>query len=267
MKNKLYQSMYKKIHTSEEMDERIRNSVVQKKLYWGNYNFVGKAAVAVVVLTFILCLPNLQTRAMEMWETFSNYFVVDKGEDENSVIEMEGGYLALSPTATKKECKMDSIMQVSKNLGVSLLYSTQERKENNGISYYPHVSKKGVLNGVNLINNFYAEGPIALEIIIRSKDNTGVDYNNHELEYAGVKWSLVEGESISDIHLYEIPQLGVNAIFFTTQSEGPELWEEKGIEVVEPLTGVVFMYEGIEYKYLGAISQEEMKVFLNTLQK
>ena len=266
MKDKVYQSMYKKINTSEEMDERIRNSVMQKKLYGGKHHFVGKAAVAVVVLTFILCIPTIQTRAMELWATFSNYFVVDKGENENSVIEMEGGYLALSPTASKKECKMDSIMQVSSNLGVSLLYSTEEMKEDNGISYYPHVSKKGVLNGVNLINNFYAEGPIALEIIIRSKDNSGVDYNNHELEYAGAKWSLVEADSISDINLYAIPQLGVNAILYTTQSEGPVLWEEKGIEVDEPLTGVIFMYEGIEYKYLGAISQEEMKVFLNTLQ-
>lgn len=266
MKDKLYQSMYEKINTSEEMDERIQNAVMQKKLYKKQYHFVGKAAVAVVVLTVILCMPTVQTIAMEMWETFSNYFVVDKGENENSVIEMEGGYLTISPKASKKACKMDSILQASNNIGISLLYSTEELKEKDGISYHPYVSKKGDLNGVTLINHFYADGPIALEIIIRSKNNAGVDYDNHELEYAGAKWSLVEAESISDIHLYEIPQLGVNAIIYTTQSDGPALWEEKDIEAVESLTGVIFMYEGIEYKYLGAITQEEMKEFLNTLQ-
>lgn len=266
MKDKLYQSMYEKINTSEEMDERIRNSVMQKKAYGGNYHFAGKIAVAVVVLTVILCIPTVQTIAMEMWETFSNYFVVDKGENENAVIEMEGGYLTLSSKASKKACKMDSILQASNNIGISLLYSTDEIKEKDGISYYPYVSKKGVLNGITLINNYYAKGPIALEIIIRGKDNSGVDYNNHELEYAGAKWNLVEADSISDIHLYEIPHLGVNAIIYTTQSEGPALWEEKGIETVDSLTGVIFMYEGIEYKYLGAIAQEEMKEFLNTLQ-
>lgn len=266
MKNKLYQSMYEKINTSAAMDERIKNAVMQKNIYKKQYHIVGKTVVAVVVLSVILCIPTVQMIATEMWETFSNYFVVDKDENENSVIEMEGGYLVLSPNACKKACKMDSILQASDNIGISLLYSTDEIKGRDGISYYPYVSKKGALNGVTLINNFYAEGPIALEIIIRSKDNAGVDYSNHELEYAGAKWNLVEADSISDIHLYEIPHLGVNAIIYTTQSDGPALWEEKGIEAVDSLTGVIFMYEGIEYKYLGAISQEEMKAFLNSLQ-
>lgn len=189
-------------------------------------------------------------------------------EDENgeNSIEMEGEYLAVSPGACKEECKMDSIAEVSDNIGIKILQSTEAEEQKDSISYYPYVSDSGVLNGIIIINYSYADGPIGMEITIRSNQDEQVDYNNHELEYAGENWNLAESSNVSNIQTYAISQLGIEAILYTVKSDGPVEWENAGVENCESITCVIFMHEGIEYQYIGAVSQEAMKEFLNTLQ-
>lgn len=325
MRHKTYQSLYEKIKTTDEMDQRIMEHVMQKekplaknvkstiqkektvmhnqKTTMQNMNpmihekeknrtaYIGKIAAAAAIFLLALQLPSVQAAAKELFSHFTNRFIIAEGENSENIIEMEGDYLEISSKAYKKDCKLDSISEVNDITGLSLLESTEAYETQNCISYYPYVSEAGALNGIMLLDDCYAMGdlknvslktssdmtesqkisyekgvnyssPIGMQITIRSNQDEQVDYNNHELEYAGINWKLQEGDGISNIQLYEIPDLGVKAVLFSAESDGPVEWqlEEEGITVA------MFIYEGIEYIYMGAVSQDTMMEFLNTLR-
>ena len=297
MWNKSYKSLYNKIQTSEEMDQRIlqnlrkelgaRRRISQRKLV---FRFG-----AVMMLCFIMVQGKPIYAAVEKAiQHFVNRLEFQNDGSDKVIVEMEGTYLKLNEKAKKEWCKMDSIGQISEMLGVDILESTQEYEASNSISYHPYVSKSGALNGVMLINYNYVMGdlkhiqletysevdinsklkcdfgekyqsPIGMQITIRSDDNEGVDYNDHELEYAGTHWNLREIEEISDIETVEIKNLEISVVLYTLYSPGPfDSFMENGHEI-ETLTVAKFMYEGIEYTYLGAVSKETMIEFLSTL--
>lgn len=298
MKINTYKSMYEKMKTSEEMDRRIQKNVMNYASQKRKTNFIHLAyrmATVIVVTMVMLQVQPIRAAVDKVITHFTTQFEILWQDEESTVIEMEGDYLEISSKAKKKECKMNSVSQISKQIGIPLLKSAEAYETRNCITYYPYISERGALNGIMLIDYCYAMGdlknvklktyssvsanssisyekgekyssPISMQITIRSNQSDGVDYNNHELEYAGTNWNLTEGDGISDINLREITELGVNAVLFTVESSGPIVWYSEGIEKNDSFTTAMFIYEGIEYIYNGAVSQDTMVEFLNTLE-
>lgn len=298
MRDKIYQSLYSKIQTSEEMDQRIllnlRQDLKQEKER-NRQKFVFRFAVIILFCFVIIQEKPIYAAVENIVKHFVNSFELHSDDLDGTVVDMEGDYLKLNPDAEKEWCKMDSIARISKMLGVDILESSEEYKASNSISYYPYVSQKDVLNGVMLINHSYAMGdlknvqlktysdvttksilkcdsgemyktPIGMQITIRSDQKEGVDYDNHELEYEGLYLKLEERGDVSDIKLKEIPNLEIFAVLYTLNSSGPFDTLMENTDEIESITVAMFLYEGIEYMYLGAVSQETMMEFLNTLR-
>lgn len=298
MKMDTYKSMWEKMKTSEEMDGRIQENVMNYSAQKGKINYIHYAyriAAAVAVIMIMLQVQPVRAAINNVISHFTNQFEIVWKDKESTVVEMQGDYLEISPKAKKKECKIDSLSQISKQIGINLLESTEAYEIKNCISYYPYVSDSGALNGIMLIDHCYAMGdlknvkmktsadisegssvsyekgekyssPISVQITIRSNQSNQVDYDNHELEYAGANWNLTEGDGISGINIREVKGLGINAVMFTVESSGPIEWYSEGVEENETFTTAMFIYEGIEYIYNGSVSQDTMEEFLNTLK-
>lgn len=297
MRNETYKSLYNKIQTSEEMDQRILLNLkkdLRKKNKRSYQKWVVRFAVMACCCFVIIQGKPIYAAIEKLVQHFVNIFEISGDDLEGTTVEMEGDYLKLNSNAKKQWCKMDSVAQVSKMLGVDILESTEEYEASNSISYHPYVSKKGALNGVMLVNNHYAMGdlknvqlktysdetaksvlkcdsgekyqsPIGMQITIRSDKKEGVDYANQELKYEGMFQELKEREDVSNIELKEIGNLDTYAVLYTVYTSGPfDTLMENG-DKIESITVATFIYEGIEYVYLGAVSQETMLEFLNTL--
>lgn len=208
-----------------------------------------------------------------------------------------GEYLHVNSDAPKKECRMASVSEVSQALGVDLLQSKDAYEAKDSILYTPYVSDSGALNGVILKNDFYALGdirdaefnvsgdlkteggyisvsyregenyhsPIMMELTIRTDDNEGVDEENHELDYGGRQLEADEGAIIRS-EMYEIENLGVTALLTVDDTPGSYSWNKLDGDEINSAVDAYFVYQGVEYRYVGAVSTETMKEFLETLE-
>ena len=207
-----------------------------------------------------------------------------------------GEYLHVNSDAPKKECRMASVLEVSQVLGVDLLQSKDAYEAKDSILYTPYVSDGGALNGVILKNDFYALGdirdaefnvsgdlktedgyiyvsyregekyhsPIMMEVTIRTDNNEGADDGNHEPDYGGRQLKTDEGAIISE--LYEIENLGVTAQLTVDDTPGPYTWNKLDGYKINSVADAYFVYQGVEYRYVGAVSKETMEEFLETLE-
>ena len=208
-----------------------------------------------------------------------------------------GEYLHVNSDAPQKECRMASMSEVSQALGVDLLQSKDAHEAKDSILYTPYVSDSGALNGVILKNDFYALGdirdaefnvsgdlktedghiyvsyregenyhsPIMMEATIRTDNNEGVDNRNHELDYGGRQLTVDEGAIIST-EMYEIENLGVTALLTVDNTPGPYTWNKLDGDEIDSAADAYFVYQGVEYRYVGAVSTDTMKEFLETLE-
>lgn len=206
-----------------------------------------------------------------------------------------GEYLEINPDAPKKECKMDSMDAVSEMLGIDLLQSKDAYQQENCILYTPYVSESGALNGAVLIDDFYALGdireaeysifpevetsnaicyrpgekyqsPIRMEITMRTDDAEGVDYDNHELDYGG-RIEAREDNDAEKTENYVIQNLGgVNAMLSLDETDGVSTWGKLEGEEISSCVSAYFLYQGVEYRYVGAVSLETMQEFLEGLE-
>ena len=206
-----------------------------------------------------------------------------------------GGYVEVNSDAPKKECKMDSMDAVSKALGVGLLQSGDAYEQENCILYTPYVSESGALNGVILADDFYALGdirdaeysiftevetcnaifyrpgenyqsPIKMEITIRTNDSEGVDNENHELDYGG-RTEVREDNDAEKTETYVIQNLGgVDAMLSVDETDGVSTWGKLEGEEISSCVSAYFLYQGVEYRYVGAVSIEAMQEFLEGLE-
>lgn len=293
MKKESLQKMYDKIITTNDMDERIQKHILEHKKGQVCYiQYTYKLAVIFLAVIVVMQVHPIKAAVQKVITHFSNQIVYFTQNDEEKVIHMQGDYLAIKATAPKDMCKMNSVLEVSNELGISLLQSSEAYEMENCIFYHPYISKNNRLNGVMLINHCYAMGdlenvtletsafideqpmilyqdgeeyksPISMQIKIRTNQAEGVDYNNHELEYAGANWDLTIERGIYDINLYEIQKLGVTAVLYSVKSDGPQVWR---LEEETEFTTAIFMFDGVEYCYCGAVSQSTMASFLETLQ-
>jgi len=297
-----YREIYRKIEVSEEMDERVRNGIMDRKKKIARRPIIRAvcAIVAIVLVIGILQIPAVSVTAKQLIARFTGQVIVHKEDGKDMKVELAGikdnKYLKLNENAGKEYCKMDSVEQAEKELGVSLLKSKEASEEKNCISYNPYVSKNGVLNGVMLLNDYYMlgdlqdvktttfeewercnsisyrsgekyQGPIMMEILIRSDENEGVDYEDHELEYAGISEEWTEDAAKHDIMKYKIKNLDTEALIATIDTDGPSRWKIMDGKKITSCTNVLFVYKGVEYRYMGAVSQKVMEEFLEGLEE
>lgn len=294
MNKNSFQTMYDKMIPPKEMDERIEKNVLEYSKNQVRYRkYAYKIAIVLLFFSMVIQIQPVRAAVQKVITHFTTQITYLTQNGKERVIDMEGDYLEIKSNASTNTCKMDSISQVSAELGIPLLESNAAYEVNNCISYNPYVSGDGVLNGVMIMDDCYSIGdlenvklgtskyidkdqelsyqvgehyqsPIGIQIRIRANQDEGVDYNNHELEYAGANWNLTVEKGFYNINLYEIKTLGVNAVLYSIKSNGPEVW---GVEEEKELTVAIFMFNGVEYSYYGVISQRVMTDFLETLEK
>lgn len=292
MKLEDYQKLYKKMEISEKMDERIRAGIIErengkkKKISKKNLIQTACAAAAAIIVVGVLHTPSIATASKRLIEKFTNKYTAYTKEGKDIDIEMQGDYLKINANAKKKNCKMDSLKMVEKELGVTLLKSKDAYEEKNCIAYYPSVSENGELYEVELYDDFYVLGdikdvkteifsqpdtvnnirfhegkeyrsPIKMEITVRAGYYKDVD----DAIYAGVSENFSEED---DVNVYEIKNLGVKAVLSAFETDG--IWcGYNNNSVRRSCVDAVFVYKGIEYRYVGAVSQDTLKEFLESL--
>lgn len=137
MKMDTYKSMWEKMKTSEEMDGRIQENVMNYSAQKGKINYIHYAyriAAAVAVIMIMLQVQPVRAAINNVISHFTNQFEIVWKDKESTVVEMQGDYLEISPKAKKKECKIDSLSQISKQIGINLLESTEAYEIKNCIS-------------------------------------------------------------------------------------------------------------------------------------
>ncbi len=295
MKLEEYKNAYDMIQTNEEVDEKIMDILKAdngkrqgRKKKWYR---IAYAAAACLMLVGISQIPIVKATASEVFGMFVNQIqIADTAEGTSDYVQMEGKYLTISEDAPTEECKMDSMQEAEDVLGIDLLTSELEYDgEDNLITYYASVDKKGQLYGIMLINSLYTLGdlkveevtthedwadsdsilyeegknyktPILAQVTIRTDKNPGEDYVDHEIEYAGQEMDFAEG----DAEVFELEQLDAKAVIFRYMSDGNSGWNRE--DVRQEYCGAMLVYGGVEYQYHGAVNTETMKEFLKSLQ-
>ena len=64
--------------------------------------------------------------------------------------------------------------------------------------------------------------------------------------------------------VYEMKDLGVKAVLYSIETDGPVSWNIT--EGTVKCSVAVFVYEGVEYVYMGGMNHDTMKAFLDTLK-
>lgn len=295
-----YKSMYEKMGMSDEMDKKIKDCILNqkkirkyqnKKIYHTGASIV--AAIAIVVLA--LQVDSVSAAVQKIVSCFNYSFTVEDKKGNREQIKMSGEYLSLSKKAPKKECYMDSMEIASSKIGIDLLNTENASAFEDCITYTPYLSKNGELCGVMLIDELYALGdlqnvkmnlkksknsvdfikytagekyqtPVLAQITIQTNKKETEGYNNNELGYLKEKQNLdltATNSDVSNVELYEIKNLGVKAVLYSIKTDGPEIWNTKKGEI--NCVNAVFVYKGAEYIYVGGMSNDTMKEFLDSL--
>ncbi len=164
------------------------------------------------------------------------------------------------------------------------------------IEYSPKVSEAGELYGIMISDKLYAIGdlkdvklypkeeedgldflsyssgkdyqtPILMQISLRTDKNTTQEYEDNELGFVSTHMNIDLTNDTSDMYdaeVYELENLGVKAVLYTVETDGPINWGSESGSI--PCTNAVFVYKGVEYVYMGGVSHDTMKLFLNTLE-
>lgn len=281
---KEYKNMYNKIETSQDTDRRILNSVKQgKNIKKRTYIKVAGMVAAFAMIVGIYQIPSVNAAVNNFISGFTSKFMVN-----NETVEMTGEYKKISPKASKQDKKFDTLADAEKELGIKLLKSKDAYEgEKNLIWYNPHMNGEGELYGAILQDDFYCVGdlknvdvetfedasegnaimfesgekyktPIAAEITVRS--DKGSEGGAGEVNYKGTQEKF-DGKS----QMYELKNIDTKAIITTIENSGmPAEWEDQ-VGDAGDMTEALVVFDGVEYHYYGAVSQETMKEFLDGL--
>lgn len=308
-----YTQIYDKVSLSKEADERILQDLMEEKHSSGRaWSRMGAhavrvaAAAAVLALTVgVMQLPAVASTRQNLVGHFTNLIGYETEQKDGKttgtvsskpVYSDSGEYQHVREDAPKKECKMGSVEEVSKALGITLLQSPDAKEQKNSIRYTPYVSESGALNGVILQSTYYTLGdirepeitvtselekdntisfkegktyhsPIMMEITVRTDDAEGVVKDNHELDYAGRSNILGKDDmgAILSKETYEIKNLGVKALLTTDDTPGSYTWDKQDGDEIHSCSDAYFIYQGVEYRFVGAVSIDTMKGFLEGL--
>ncbi len=295
-----FQNMYEKMEMPKDMDERIRERMEielnRGKVRKGNGYRAGLAvAAAFAVMVCITQFDTVSAAAQRMVEFFKYTFVMNDEDGKEVNVDMKGGFVTLLENAPKEDCYMDSMQEAGNTIGVKLLDTDAACMHEDCVQYTPYLTEDGELYGVMLSDKLYAVGdlqdvtlnrredmtgvdsmtyqagtnyqtPVSAQITIRTdKDMTG-DYDNNEIGYVSKsqKMDLTADADAFEAEVYELEHLGAKAVLYTIQTDGPVAWNVT--EGTVKCTVAVFVYEGVEYVYMGGMNHDTMKAFLDTLK-
>lgn len=294
MRTKDYIKMMDKIVMPEELDHNLKNSILnnQKETKFMKekraVKRIAMAAACAVVLVGIANASEISKAAEAVFEyvQYKFTFTDDKGEKEN--VELQVDYVSIDKAAPKEERIVDSVEQASELIGIQLLHTPEENQEKGLVKYDPKLTDTQEFCGVYVSNKIYSLGdlkyvtfdkehnllgyekgeqyntPIGAQIVVRTDENLTKKYKGHELGYMSDKQMVDLDDQASEAEIYELSKIGVKAVLYTVQTDGPIQW---GIDEGEfPCTYAIFVYQGVEYLYYGGVSHDTMKVFLDGLQ-
>lgn len=300
MNKKDYKTMYEKMEMSDEMEQSIKDAVMNTQAMKGRPKNRYRAALgAVAAIALIVCVSRTgvaRAAVDQIVHYFTYSFTVEEKDGNTQQVQMQEEYLTLSKDAPKKHLNMDSISEVEEAIGVKLLDTKEAYSYKGCIEYSPRVSKDGKLYGVVVSDKLYAVGdlkdtklypkeeederdflffsagedyqtPIDMQISLRTDENITKEYKDNELGFVSTRMNIDLSKDTSDMYdseVYELKNLGVKAVLYTVETDGPINWgiEEGNISC----TTAVFVYKGVEYVYMGGVSHDTMKQFLNTLE-
>lgn len=298
MERRDYQTMYEKMEMSDDMDQKIKAAVKNAKTTKRAYRFhAGLGAIAAIAL--IVCVSQtevVKATVDKIVHYFSYSFTVEQKDGSTEKVQMNEEYLTLSKDAPKKNLNMNSISEVKDAIGIDLLDTKEAYQYESCIEYSPKVSEAGELYGIMISDKLYAIGdlkdvklypkeeedgldflsyssgkdyqtPILMQISLRTDKNTTQEYEDNELGFVSTHMNIDLTNDTSDMYdaeVYELDNLGVKAVLYTVETDGPINWGVESGSI--PCTSAVFVYKGAEYVYMGGVSHDTMKLFLNTLE-
>lgn len=296
-----YQSMYKKMEMSDEMDERIRDAILNKtdskrmrrrKSYRAGLAVAAAFAIAICITRF----DSVVAAAEKVIDIFTYTFILNDADGDEVEIDMIGEYLTLSPDAPTEYTYMDSMTDVGEEIGVKLLDTDEFYAYEDCVEYEPFLTEDGELYGVMLSDKLYAVGdlenvtlypkeseegidwmeysagakyqtPMSVQVTIRTDKDAEEDYKDDALGYVSKSQQInltKPFKNTFDAEVYDMKNLGVKAVLYSVQTDGPMSW---GIEDGSiTCTSALFVYQGVEYVYMGGIDHDTMKAFLDTLE-
>lgn len=298
MERKDYHTMYKKMEMSDDMDQKIKAAVKHAKTPKRANRFrAGFGAVASIALIVCVSRTDVVKAAVDKIVHYFTYsFTVEQKDGTTEKVQMKEEYLTLSKDAPKENLDMNRISEVKDAIGIDLLDTKEAYQYEDCIEYSPKVSEDGELYGIMVSDKLYAIGdlkdvklypkeeedgldflsysagkdyqtPIMAQISLRTDENTTKEYDDNELGFVSTRMNIDLSNDTSDQYdaeVYELKNLGVKAVLYTVETDGPINW---GIESGSiPCTNAVFVYKGVEYVYMGGVSHDTMKQFLNTLE-
>lgn len=298
MEQKEYQTMYKKMELSDDMEQKIKNAVTHATPPKRTNHFrAGLGTVAAIALVVCVSQTDVVKAAVDKIVHYFTYsFTVEQKDGTTEKVQMKEEYLTVSKDAPKENLNLNSISEVSDAIGIHLLDTKEAYLYENCMEYNPKISDDGELYGIMVSDKLYAIGdlkdvklypkeeedgldflsysagenyqtPILMQISLRTDENATKEYQNNELGFVSTRMNINLSNDTSDMYdaeVYELKNLGVKAVLYTVNTDGPINW---GIESGSiPCTNAVFVYKGVEYVYMGGVSHDTMKQFLNTLE-
>ncbi len=296
-----YQNMYQKMEMPKDMDERLRERMAQelnreKVKRSNNYRPILAFAAA---FAFIVCLAQFDpvVAAAKRFVNYIKYTFVVTDEDGNEVnVNMEGEFLTLSKDAPKDICYMDSMAQAGDTIGITILDTDQASMHEDCVEYTPYLTKKNEVYGVMLSDKLYVVGdlqdvtlhrkdemngvdwmeytagvnydtPISAQVTIRTDKDMAGEYDNNEIGYVSEsqKVDLTSDDAGRfEAEIYELKNINAKAVLYSVYTDGPVSWNitEGSVKCCV----AVFVYEGVEYVYMGGVNHDTMKEFLETLK-
>lgn len=258
--------------------------------------FIKRTAVAAAVVLAVFGISRISfvANAMDKLIQYITYrFTVTNEDGTKTTVEMQEDSIQLAENVPMENCYMDDMVQAGEQIGVKLLASSSMYQYEECIRYTPIISEEDVLFGVMLQDHFYTVGdlgnvklypktteesidfmtyeagakyqtPISMQVTVWTNQDSSAEYEEDELGYASKTVNVDMKDVSSEAEVYTIPQLNVDAVVYTVYTDGPIAWgiEEGSIRC----TSTFFVYEGVEYIYMGGVSHDTMKEFLNTLE-
>ena len=287
------------VHASEETNERIQkiikeHSAGQQKRVTKKQWKLAVSAICAVLLVGVWQIPAVKVFSAKVLRYFTTNITFRDG-DKNESLSWQDAYVSIPEKAPKKEKVFTTMQEAGKQTGMDFLKSKDEYHGKKAVKYYPYLSGNGTMNGFMVIDSYYATGdltdilvdwqieddgtftagqssyragkkfksPIEMQVLVRSDKDEGVNLKDHELEYSGTNLDYTDAGESSDAEIYLLENLGVKAVLETVYTDGPAFWNK---EKESAVSHAFFIYQGMEYQFMGDVSRDTMKEFLNTLE-
>lgn len=297
----MYNGMYDKIVIPSDTDNKIKKYIVSeksaKKAARKTYFKTGAGIIAAAAM--LLCVLNIKTVSSAMNKVinyFSYSFEIGKDEKSSEKLEMKTRKITFSKNAPKTDCKFNSVKDAGKKIGVELLESDKMYKFDGCIEYTAVKDENENLIGAFISDDMYAVGdlkdvsvekakesgaidilkykpgtlyksPIMAQIAIKNDIDTLDRYSENELSYASKNTQIDLTGKAGKKHnaeVYTLKKHNVKVVIYDEKTDGPAGWGNND-DTQMNVTMAIFVYNGVEYIYVGNVNHDIMKDFLDSL--